>query len=66
VTKEDILRPKVTMSEVERFEESDGLSEVVHPFLPQRERFQLFYFGNHHCFFVSDKIVFHPGSKGYI
>jgi hypothetical protein len=54
------------MSEVERFEESDGLSEVVHPFLPQGERFQLFYFGNHHCFFVSDKIVFHPGSKGYI
>lgn len=33
---EDIVRPEVAMSKVERFKKSDSLRKVVHPYFPHR------------------------------
>lgn len=53
------------MGEIERFEECDGLSEVVHPFLSQGQRLQLFHFGDNRGLRASDMIVLYSGPKGH-
>lgn len=40
------------MGEIERFKESDGLGNIIHPYESQVQRFQFIHMGNHLGFAV--------------
>jgi hypothetical protein len=54
------------MSEVERFQESDRLSEVVHPFLSKSEGFKFVYLCDHAGLRVAGMIVLDSEAEGTI